>query len=327
MSQMPEGAVYDLLHCRGVPGVPKVYDSGIIISDLREFRLEYLIIEDCGQRITDYVDNHRERDTSQIARGLTAQVCECLVSAYSNGILHRDISPGNIAVCNGVAKVIDWGYALIFDLESSESKEIANRWNFDPFVVIKEDDPFVGTDLYMSINLLSRSKKRGLLDDIESLFYVMLDAYSTRRTSSDKQIPYCFQFYNPKNFAASRAAILSLDTWLSDFGVETNSSDLRRLFDKMHTFLFKQGNNFIGLRLMRNDGFERAIDIKVAKEFMNKKTRKILRNLPRFAADDILPSTVTDVTMEVSNTPRKSRKNKADISGNSKKRLSKKTKH
>ncbi|KAJ2878781.1 hypothetical protein FB639_003278, partial [Coemansia asiatica] len=57
---------------------------------------------------------------------------ECLVSARSIGILHRDISSGNIAVRNGTATVIDWGYAKIIDYSIDGASEIAANWNFDP---------------------------------------------------------------------------------------------------------------------------------------------------------------------------------------------------
>ncbi|KAJ2887782.1 hypothetical protein FB639_001085, partial [Coemansia asiatica] len=57
---------------------------------------------------------------------------ECLVSARSIGILHRDISSGNIAVRDGIATVIDWGYAKIIDYSIYGASEIAAHWNFDP---------------------------------------------------------------------------------------------------------------------------------------------------------------------------------------------------
>ncbi|KAJ2779769.1 hypothetical protein GGI15_003775 [Coemansia interrupta] len=103
-----EGAVYDLLHRCKVPGVSTVYDSRVIVPDFHGFRLEYLVIEDCGMQIIDYIATNRNDDNiGEVTKGLVEQVVECLVSANSNGILHRDISAENIAVRNGTARVSD----------------------------------------------------------------------------------------------------------------------------------------------------------------------------------------------------------------------------
>ncbi|KAJ2397551.1 hypothetical protein GGI05_000586 [Coemansia sp. RSA 2603] len=328
VTETPEGAVYELLHRFKVPGVPKVYDSGILIKDLRGFRLEYLIIKDCGQPILDYINSNTRGDTSQIAKELVAHVCECLVSAYCNGVLHRDISPGNIVVRKGVARVIDWGYANIFDFGSEDAKQIANKWQIDRVASMENSNFLVGTFRYMSINVLSQSKMRGLFDDLESLFYVILNAFSTRRTSNGEQDPICFRFYDLETLGSVRAMKLYSDSWLKSFGVVTISRNTSQLFNAMHTFLFKQGNRYIGHELFENNGFNRAINVEVTREFMNNNTIEMLHNVPKFAADNIIPVAITDLNLEFSNTSMESSKDDDVVEcGNSESRLSKKIKY
>ncbi|KAJ2847449.1 hypothetical protein J3B02_004162, partial [Coemansia erecta] len=101
INQVPEGAVYDLLCKHNTRHIPKVFDRGLLLENLNGYRLEYLIIENCGQNIDDYLQQLPiDKDHGSFVRPLVNQVMECLVSARSIGILHRDISSGNIAVRN-----------------------------------------------------------------------------------------------------------------------------------------------------------------------------------------------------------------------------------
>ncbi|KAJ1718643.1 hypothetical protein LPJ53_006401, partial [Coemansia erecta] len=267
-----EGAVYDLLHRREVLGVPVVYDSGILIPDFRGFRLEYLIVEDCGQRIFDSIDSIQKEGLGQIVKSLVEQVSECLVLAHSNGILHRDISPGNIAVRDGVARVIDWGYAKIFDFSGDDAQEVANKWLLDTSAAMREDDTLTGTVLYMSVGVLSQARGRRLLDDIESLFYVILRSFSKKPRSKDELEPVCFRFYDSENLAAVRASKLTTPNWLKHFGVDTSSIVLNQLFNAMHKVLFWKDGRFIGHELILQNGPDRKIDIKAARPFINERT-------------------------------------------------------
>ncbi|KAJ1811953.1 hypothetical protein LPJ75_003897, partial [Coemansia sp. RSA 2598] len=129
----PEGAVYDLLHKHKVKHVPAVFDRGLLLEDLNGYRLEYLVLENCGQNIDTYLRGlPTNEDHGPVVRVLVEQVMECLVLARSIGILHRDISSGNIAVRNSTATVIDWGYAKIVDYGVDGASDIAASWNFDP---------------------------------------------------------------------------------------------------------------------------------------------------------------------------------------------------
>ena len=77
---------------------------------------------------------------------------------HSKGITHRDLKPANILLKNGVCKISDFGFARSLDEESSIMKSI------------------VGTPLYMSPQLLKRSKYSTKSDlwSIGLIYYEML---------------------------------------------------------------------------------------------------------------------------------------------------------
>ncbi|KAJ2510541.1 hypothetical protein GGI11_005450, partial [Coemansia sp. RSA 2049] len=114
VSRIPEGAVYDVLRLNGVEGIPEIYSSGIICADFLGNRLEYIIMEHCGDSLTTYFDgkcrpnelpqNERRKKLANIVQDVSA----CLVQAYSAGVLHRDVSMGNIAISGDKVFVIDW---------------------------------------------------------------------------------------------------------------------------------------------------------------------------------------------------------------------------
>ena len=46
---------------------------------------------------------------------LATQVCQGLEHAHSHGIVHRDLKPGNVYLADGVAKIGDFGLAVVID--------------------------------------------------------------------------------------------------------------------------------------------------------------------------------------------------------------------
>ncbi|KAJ2585955.1 hypothetical protein EV177_009850, partial [Coemansia sp. RSA 1804] len=104
VSRIPEGAVYDVLRLNGVEGIPEVYSSGIICADFLGNRLEYIIMEHCGDSLTTYFTGKYKKDTwlpkenSRNLAKIVQDVSACLIQANTAGVLHRDVSMGNIAI-------------------------------------------------------------------------------------------------------------------------------------------------------------------------------------------------------------------------------------
>ncbi|KAJ1733963.1 hypothetical protein LPJ72_002598 [Coemansia sp. Benny D160-2] len=281
VKRLPEGAVYEVLHRSGISGIPEVYDTGLIREDFYGYRLEYIILEHCGDSIEAYIrDGRNRRDTeSEIHMNVEqfiSQVTSCLVQARIHGVLHRDISDGNIAVNNGQAKVIDWGYAKIIEAGSAEARgtnlsfvdEVAQQWGFEKAPVLKkeaESDHMTGTVLFMSIPVLFGARKRSLADDIESLFYVIIRAFSTSDNCCG------FRYYDNENLAFTRVGILGCtDNYLKHFSAESNVGGLRKTLDAMYRYLFYSGDRYIGHDLVNNENYERLPDLAMAAKFMDK---------------------------------------------------------
>ncbi|KAJ2470100.1 hypothetical protein EV174_006160, partial [Coemansia sp. RSA 2320] len=135
--RLAEGAVYDVLGERAIPGVPKVYQSGILVKDLNGYRLEFVLMEHCGTPILGHFaaisSNYSLASTiGERLTGFVKQVASTLVEAHAAGVLHRDISAGNIAIRGGQAFVIDWGCAkIVREPAESLKKSITERWSVD----------------------------------------------------------------------------------------------------------------------------------------------------------------------------------------------------
>ncbi|KAJ2614212.1 hypothetical protein EV177_002165 [Coemansia sp. RSA 1804] len=250
--RLPKGAIYEILHMSGIDGVPKVYDSGLLVDNL------YDIHKQIGQ--------------------LISQVSRCLVQARFYGVLHCDISDGNIAVSNGQAKVIDWGYAKVIEASPVEARgvslsvvdRVAQQWGFEKESVLKNEaasDHMIGTVLFMSIPVLFGMKKRSLSDDIESLFYVIIRAFATSEECCG------FKHYDNSNLALARVGILGCpDNYLGVFNVGDDIGDLKQTLDAMHRYLFYSGGRYIGHDLVSNENYERLPDLAMAARFMDEKT-------------------------------------------------------
>ncbi|KAJ2522189.1 hypothetical protein H4217_000922 [Coemansia sp. RSA 1939] len=65
VKRLPEGAVYEVLHRSGINGIPKVYGCGLIKEDFYGYRLEYIILEHCGESIGSYVRNSRDSNIAE----------------------------------------------------------------------------------------------------------------------------------------------------------------------------------------------------------------------------------------------------------------------
>ncbi|KAJ2743170.1 hypothetical protein GGI20_003953 [Coemansia sp. BCRC 34301] len=193
-NRLPEGAVYEAFVRGGVSNMPQIYASGILIRGLFSYRLEFLVMEHCGTPIVEYIqskprDYTRYPQVTAEAALYVEQVARTLTEALENGILHRDISAGNIAIKDGKAYVIDWGFAKLLQRpgDNEYATDIATRWSFNWDTVIKIEsakDPITGTLLYMSCRLLLEAKKRSIYDNFESLLYVILDTFPNRQQAS-----------------------------------------------------------------------------------------------------------------------------------------------
>ncbi|KAJ2558739.1 hypothetical protein EV175_000655 [Coemansia sp. RSA 1933] len=278
--RLSEAAVYDLLHEAGVPNIPAIYESGILKKDFFGYRFEYIIMEDCGDDIMEFGKKSYARGRTSKAAGLAAkhvsQVISSLVHAQAVGLFHRDISSGNIAInSQRNATVIDWGYAKLVATDSDEVTErneaILRKWELDPELILQSEpnsDMLTGTLIYISLQMLVSDTERGLIHDVESLFYVMLHVLS----DLNGERPRGFRVFDSTDFAWARVGYLSDPNYFYEsFGVELNGVDekLRTVLDAMYKFLFMQSDRYIGGKLLYVKNFQRELSREHAEKFMD----------------------------------------------------------
>ncbi|KAJ2862058.1 hypothetical protein GGH94_004507 [Coemansia aciculifera] len=299
VDRMPEGAVYEILEQADVKGVPKLHAHGLLKGDFFGYRLEYLILEDCGSTIAEYLALRYQGKLDSVElydsiKCIVRHTLSCLVQARVKGnILHRDISPGNImASSSGEVKIIDWGYAKLLEdnsLDGDDDDTIASRrkrregaalkWDYNDTVVTQNEmahDPLTGTQLYMSIPVLAGAKVRGLPDDIESLFYVILDVLARLQTKMDKAA--CgLEANDNKSLAMVRAGCLSdEESFLCFFGISEGSAQLQKLLCNLREFLFVNSDKFIASRLIIKPETPRGTAVRLLEPYADVDTMELL---------------------------------------------------
>ncbi|MFD7656259.1 protein kinase [Actinosynnema sp. NPDC059797] len=101
----------------GHPHVVSVHDAAFTPEGT-----PYLVMELCtGGSLADLVRREGPQSPERV-RQLGAQLADALAVAHAEGVLHRDIKPGNILLDRyGTAKLADFGLAALLDAEGSST--------------------------------------------------------------------------------------------------------------------------------------------------------------------------------------------------------------
>ncbi len=103
------------------PGIVAVYDSG------EEGNSSYIVMELVTGHTLREIVHSGERLSVQRSLEVVAGVLEALSYSHANGIIHRDIKPGNIMLTDsGDVKVMDFGIARALD---DIGATMTNTWN------------------------------------------------------------------------------------------------------------------------------------------------------------------------------------------------------
>ncbi|KAJ1887642.1 hypothetical protein LPJ66_009009, partial [Kickxella alabastrina] len=325
VNRLPEGAAYAILNKRPVEGIPEIFSSGLLISNLNGYRLEFVLMEDCGQPMAEYLKGKANDQKDELVSRFVEQLTLCLAQANDTGVLHRDISAGNVCVKNNKVYVIDWGCAKVIgwgttkdaardaaedtaedaaedavedpteDTGPTQLKhiDVAEQWGFNATTVGQVEvtkDPFTGTPLFMGIPMLSSSPIRGILDDLESVLYVVMDAVRPAGTKRDDV--QGFKFLDSPSLAITRWGLIQEDAvLLEEFSVKNINPRLKELICVMRRFLFEPENKVMNHRLWWDKKFVRRANWDAAPEFMHPKAVELLKEdngqLKRPAEDEI----------------------------------------
>jgi tetratricopeptide (TPR) repeat protein/predicted Ser/Thr protein kinase len=96
------------------PGIAHIYEAGTTAGDGQQpfFAMEYVD----GVGLNRYVEKHT-LDTQGILN-LVACICDAVHHAHQQGVIHRDLKPGNILVeASGNPKILDFGVARAIDAD------------------------------------------------------------------------------------------------------------------------------------------------------------------------------------------------------------------
>ncbi len=111
----------------GNPNIVSVYDF-FYGNDTVYFTMGYLQ----GVTLKKYIADKGILSTSKAVR-LANDVCNALMVAHSENVLHRDISPDNIMICNdGTIKLLDFGAARQVFTDESRSLSVILKQGFAP---------------------------------------------------------------------------------------------------------------------------------------------------------------------------------------------------
>ncbi|KAJ2703722.1 hypothetical protein FB645_003794 [Coemansia sp. IMI 203386] len=292
-TRLPENAIYEILERNGVKGIPKLFKNGLLVEDFYGYRLEFTIMEDCGPTSSNALKQLNTRSkhlVPKVVGSVIRQVTSCLVNAFAAGIAHRDVSDGNIAVMINFrtgavsARVIDWGYAKDMNCDSDESKETGRRWRYDSEQVAateKTHDPFTGMQKFMSVSTLFGSNYRFAITDIESVFYVVLNALRSVYKHPDcGDDPEAFRFHNRYETTGHiRVSCMAREKlWLRDFGIDREKvpPELLKTLLTMCEMLFFDNGSYIGYKVSEEPEYKYMINEALANAFMDPEIVKLL---------------------------------------------------
>jgi serine/threonine-protein kinase len=146
------------------PNTVEVYDYGRTDDGTFYYVMEYLD----GVGLDELVKRHGPLPPGRAVH-IARQLCGALREAHIEGLIHRDIKPGNVLVCRqagvcDVAKLVDFGLVHNFDEDSGSSK-------------LTREGHIVGTPDYMSPEQANHPDSLDHRTDIYSLgglIYFML---------------------------------------------------------------------------------------------------------------------------------------------------------
>jgi len=160
------------------PNIASVYDAGTTESGHPYIVMEYVE----GEPFLSYCDRHKLNLEKRIY--IFIRVLDAIHHAHQKGIIHRDIKPGNVIVCEKEGKavpiVIDFGTAKALEASSENMKRETS------------DGQVVGTPMYMSPEQVTGNDSRiDIRTDIYALgllFYELLCGVSALSTEDMGQI-------------------------------------------------------------------------------------------------------------------------------------------
>ncbi len=128
------------------PHIVVVYDAGVTPGGLPYLSMEYLDGGNLAEAVRAAGGGLPWEDVASIG----VQLSGALAAAHANGVLHRDVKPGNVLLGNfGEAKLTDFGIARLADSEVTRSTgDFTGTVAYTAPEVLNGDEPSEQSDLY-----------------------------------------------------------------------------------------------------------------------------------------------------------------------------------
>ncbi|KAJ1680205.1 hypothetical protein EV182_000476 [Spiromyces aspiralis] len=255
-----EGEAYGVLHRKKVPHVPELLLSGYA-DEWDSGILECLVVADAGQSLRDYpIDDVDTRRDPKLLERIAMVVTRCLWDASQAGVHHRDISIGNICVDeDGIVHVIDWGCARVEPETLQDYRdELAEKFPGNPSLSSlpaakkvaneeKKHDPFTGTPYFLGIRVLLQHTLRSVVDDIESLLYVLI-YFVVKDMETFENAPVWEKGLPAKQQALLKAsAFIDIDDFYTWMGLNDLEEPCLKLLQEFVRHLFIDKNKGISI--------------------------------------------------------------------------------
>lgn len=145
----------------GNPNIVSVFEF-FYENDTAYFSMEYLR----GITLKEYLEK-TGRLTREQTLFIARNLCNALMAAHSAGVLHRDISPDNVMLCNnGDVKLLDFGAARQYIGAESKSLSVILKQGFAPLEQYqKKGRQGPWTDIYSLGATLYYAVTMDILDD------------------------------------------------------------------------------------------------------------------------------------------------------------------
>jgi len=148
------------------PHVAQIFDHGVTDDGIPFIVMELLE----GEDLAKYVQSHGRLDLREIATIVT-QICRALSRAHAKGLIHRDVKPANVFLCDvgtpeRFVKLLDFGVAKVI--------------GGDPSTATKSG-AVTGTPVYMAPEQLLGAKDLDHRADLWSVAVVAYELIAGRR--------------------------------------------------------------------------------------------------------------------------------------------------
>ena len=151
-----EAKIYRLL--KDISGIPKLRSYGTVENYM------YIVMDYMDLSLSDLISIKKQLNVYTVA-SIGIQMINRLESIHKLNVIHRDIKPENILIKqdNSIVYLADFGLATMFIIDNKH-------------ITIKQSDNITGTNKYSSKNV-KLGYNSSCRDDLESLFYVLIELY------------------------------------------------------------------------------------------------------------------------------------------------------